>query len=544
MKAIRSILAISLLYTSACSDGEQDVNLSCAELAVGKSCSSANNGGMIYVDTSVMKSGQEYILVAKSNEKPGGTENLDHPLTVRSDVGSDSPDSAEAYKIQTVIRRQRGSLNFAPAELDENIRIGRQNVGDRRDFYVPSAWDYVTRLENKIVPFFVHQPNGRVSGTRKSFTSAASFQDLYELHFDANLENSNILNMTQNLDLCLQRVFPPTMAILGRPISVDGNPRVNILITLFEGALGSRTLGLFSPIDRFLTNGSARLTDSNYSQNISVSPTQDAGRACSTAAHEYQHLRSFDAKVLSQIPENRRSNMAAKKELKLSEEDQGLDEGLAHIFESLTGEVQRVDEHVYNFFTQPHLATFALEGSYSNNLGNSRTRGLNTLFLYFVIKLAGARLDIGDPSLQSILSRIVLSPKIGISNIAEMMGTTERDLMAQFITNLLYSLYDSGTAASFLPPIESNLTSSGIRVNRGVQILDRNSSIESLTYIPPSIHPYQFDMKFLSLSDDNIMPSQGLAFYRFIVPSTLPRDSEVSFSTRGKNFSVFVVRVR
>lgn len=544
MKAFKqnplSILILGLAF-AGCSDDAQDAVLSCSNLSVGSSCSASVEGGMIYFKSGELKANEEYVLVVKSDEKPNGTKNLQHNLKVRSDVGSASLDSAEASLIKTVVSRQLGSLDYAPSPLDESIRFGYRNVG-QVDAYIPNPLDYATILDNKIIPAHIPAADRQATGRNTKMNLAASYSDLFTISYDDVFQNFGSSTLIQNLNTCLQRVLSEQVGVLGRPISIDGNSAVNIWLTNFQGALGGKTLGLFSPIDRFFTRNGQTLTDSNRSQILYVAPTQNEGWACATTAHEYQHLRNFDAKILSQVSANRRSDMNSMEGLR--EEDLGINEGLSHIFENLSKESNQVDEHVYKFFTHPHMSSFALEGTYSNNFGNTRSRGLNTLFLYHAIKLAGGSLNITDQATRNFLNRVVLSPKTGFENIAEVLGMSESDLLKDFFTKLIYSLYNQNIATQFVPPVEMTLTPAAIRVTRGIEIIERGSPIQNIAYMRPKLHPYQFDMKTLSLSDDNIMPSQGVGFYKFITPSNLRPDSEISFSTDGKNFSVFVVRVR
>ena len=524
-------------------------------MSVGGSCAGSSSNGAVFWQLKDLKPQQEYLIAVMADRIPQSNTDIRMNFQMRNKFPSEPVDSYERDRIKSIQARQGsggGDLSFdEPIHPPRsNFQIFPENIGTDTDIYIPFPGDYHLRLDNKVLPLYVSSPTGtRRSGQTLQFSTYSPGSNLFSLLYPPALSESssngmNFQTFLQKLNSCTQQKLPQILNTLGSPFDLDGKPQLNIVVTNFQGSIGARTLGMFSAIDRFEKDGDEPLIDSNYGEYVYLAPSSNPSTSCATMIHETQHQISYDRKVLAEIPASKRNDMRQKSKYDLLPEELGLDEGYSHIFEELSGESQRVSEHIYNFFIRSNLSSFSLETSFSDYIGNSRSRGLNTLFLYYVIKRAGGRLDYSDSVTIQTLTQLITNPKIGFPNIADHFGVTEQELMEGFFRGLLYSLFDSSAAANFLPALETSTNIDGQQVSRGFKILDRNSSTEDLPYAPPSVHPFQFTLNPLGPSDNFSVPAQGLVFYRYIVPSTISSDAEVEFNMGGREISAYVVRVR
>ncbi len=552
-RLLLAVLGVSFIAFSGCSS-PVDVTLSCANLQVGETCSAQTNGGHIFWKTGELKSNEEYALIVMSDVEPEKLSDLYHNFTLQStDLSAPLP-SKEASDIKAVRAQQGGPGASGYGYMDEsiggpsgNLNYFTQNI---TDVYVPNPADYVTQKDGLYIPVYVQPPSGeRLKGKKSTFQLFSSTSPFFEIIYDPALSNSAYQGLFQTsmnqFQTCLSQVIPKTIDLLGHPLDTDGQSEIKIAVTNFSGVLGANTLGLFSTVDRFEKMNGQPLQDSNHSEILFVAPPSNASVSCSTAgAHELQHLISFDRKVLSKIPANKRNDMSEINRRGLKPEFLGLNEGYSHLIEELSGETQEVGKHVYSFWTHPNLVSFDLHTSYSNNAGNTRSRGLNTLLLYYVLARAGGQLFLNDINTRQALTTLIGSPDIGYENISKYLGLTRAKLFEGFFGHMMLSLFNFSNAQTFIPAAQQGPNFQGSTVTRGLYIMDRARPLTEIPYHWPYVHPYQFDLPTLSTSEFLNFPAGGVIFRRFNVPSTLTANSQVDLGAGGKKFSAYVVRIR
>jgi len=538
----------------ACGGSGGDATLSC-QLGAGKSCQASTSDASIIWNLDQVKPGEEYIVIARSQMKPEGTKIIRHDFSFQTSTPSAPVAREEAENIRRILGAQRGLPSVSQNDTGVPIQTPRssaslpnQNItGDSVEFFIPNPSDYVSQLDGKVIPYYVQSPDTRpMSGRTKNLEEYAVVPNLFRMLVDpAYLSSSSTTSgfriYADKLKDCLTQVMPRTMDWIGHPEDVDGVPEINMSISDFTGAQADRTLGLFSSRDRFRREGSRALLDSNFSESIYLAPSMDASRSCSTSAHELQHMVSFDRKVLSRLSARDRDNI--KKATDIPGEYLGLNEAYSHLVEELSMESQGVSEHIYNFWTSPSGSSFALESVFSDYKGNSRSRGLNLLLLYFAIKKAGGRLSPDDTVTKTLIANLINSQKIGFENIAEQLGIDESQFLEDFFRQLALSLFDAQAARDFIPALESGRNLENQAVSLGFQINERSSDISRIRYSPPFGHPYQFELLPLQNSSNMNLPAQGLVFMRYIVPDQLDEKAKVKFRAGGKAFSLFLVRI-
>jgi len=482
------------------------------------------------------------IIVVLSHANTDIYQAFEHSVILSTDRPSAAIPRKERLAIADV-QSHHNRMNIAPGDLDTsilsphaNFKMPTQNIA--LDFYIPNPLDYVSRAARQSIPFYVQAPSkNALTGRQAFFSSFERKRHLFEIYYEGSTPNTPWL---QRLSRCLAQVLPETFNLLGRPLDLDRKSEINFLVTSFEGPMGGKTLGLFSAIDRFDRDGDKPLSGSNYGETIYISARPKPERACSTAVHEYQHLINFDHKVLLEIPEDQRNDLSQQSKRGLYSEHLGLDEGYSHIVEELSGQPQVVSKHIYNFLVDPNRASFALETAWSDLYGNSRSRGLNTFFLYYVIRQAGGRLRLDDPNTRDLLTDLIHNKGRGFENIARYFGVTKTELMSDFFTKFALTLYDVNYVHSFLPPLETDS-----EFSRGITFMDRSDPIDEIKYAPPFVHPYQVKIPKVVANSETRIPAQGLAFFRYIAPKDNPHNAQLTVSTnRAAPYSVYFIRVK
>ncbi len=541
---LSALCAILSLFTYGCGDeGETISNCDSSGLL----CSVRSSGKEAELNISKLRPGQEVFIVFLSRAEVKNINKMRHPVFISTQTPSAPMPQAEKDLINKIQSRTR-SINQNIDEDLQNIILpprdsyfsgGAENIGDIQDFYVPVSGDYRTKINSSdSVPVWIPSPSGRVvSGKSFNFVSLAKMPGVYELRKNSADNLTSMQPEIDKLDQCLKKLFPKAQQLLGTPLyRMRGDPEVQVMITRFEGDKADRTIGLFSSVDRAKTDDGKALPDSNRGEIIYVAPPRDASKTCSTTLHEYQHLISFDHKVLAQLSESNRFDLAAQSSTSVSPEWTGLNEGYSHILEELSGERQIVPDHIYRFLSGVNGSTFSLDASWSDNLANSRTRGLNTLFLYYALRQAGGTLNFDDPITQKTLQSLIHSKNTGFDNIASSLGTKSDDLLQDFFVKLVATLYSSEKASAFIPPFESAQSPT-----RGIRFLSRADPYEKIPFRPPYIHPLQIPAPELSSSEYTDLPYEGMLFFRYIAPPSISSKSRIKFSTNGQSFMVFQI---
>jgi hypothetical protein len=539
------LLSLFALVIVACGDPSLDREIDCSSTAIGENCASEPLNGSLTVQLEGQQAYAEYIVFAQSLERARNLSSLNHSLRLRAEFSSAQPDGQDQAAYEAVQRRQVSSTN-PQGGIDDSIRppVGRMNIGEM-PVYVPHPGDYVTKSNNRSIPLYVHNPQAtNLSGKQ---TRALEYQKVAGVF---SLLHENQISPTMNdfprLTQCLQQEIPQVYSILGRPISVNGSPELKVLMTSFPGGQANRTAGLFSPVDRFLTHGGNPLADSNFDQIVYIGPTSDPSRACSTSVHELIHLLAHDYKVLARLPADRRTDRKAALDAGLEGDDYGPEEAIAHVFEDLTGESSHVSAHLYNLWVNPSFATFSLEAAFDNYYSNARSRGLNLLLLYYVLKRAGAELNLNNAALRSTMKAIIQSPNKGYANWAQAIGISEDELMKDFFGQWAMSLYSESHAQAFMPAVIEETDSLGRPARRGLEIMSRASDLSQIDFRPPVVHPHQVRIPLMSGQETVQTPSGGIGIYRVIVPSSLRTGERMTLSitAEGKSFRAHLVRVR
>jgi hypothetical protein len=535
---------ISLLGLIACAPPQYDVDLKCIPSA-GQTCAAHSSGGEITWHNTQIKPGEDYLLVVMSRESTRRVNRLQHSLLIQSTQPSAPLPREERNLIDLVLRQQGTMMNGFNSRWSNVVASPRFNE-DPLDFYVPNPLDYMTRLDNQLLPIFVPRTSGdRRTGDRYSMEKVYSQPQAFDLMVANNVNRgSEFSQQMTNLGNCVSNVLPKTIALIGSPIDLDGKSEINLVVSNFQSGANRQPLGLFFPGDRFQTYRGRPLEDSNFGELIYLSPQPNVAKACSTVAHELQHMVNFDHKVLHRLPSSTRSDMVSQERHKLEAEELGLDEAYSHLVELLSDQSNGVGQHIYNFLTNAHRSSFALEIPTSDGSMNTRTRGANTLLLLFALKRAGGSLSAQDPVTQRFLRQLIQSPQRGLSNVASLLDMNENELLQDFFSHLLQSLFDRNTAQSFLPEVVSEQISLFENIQKGVEITDRSVPISEISYSPPRIHPYQLPIDDIKKVESLSVGAQSMHFYRFRSDSKLSANDSIRISSRGSPFSVFVIKSR
>jgi len=536
-----ALIGLAIL-TSCAQEGEIIIDNSPPK---GDSIAGHSQGQQVTWLNSGVEPGAEYYVVVVGRGSSHDLYRLQHSLDVRSSQASAPRDQAEEIATQVISRNQDlFQFNFNPA-LPDIAGTPRFNPGPI-DFYIPNPLDYLTRLEDQLIPIWVPRTaSGRRTGDRFSAAKHSGVSGVFDLLIANNVNATQTFTNNLNpLHDCISRVVPETLGILGSPLDLDGKPEINLVISNLITGSQAQPLGLFFPVDRFKTHRGSNLSDSNYGEIVYLSPQPSWELSCSTTAHEIQHMLNFDHKVLRQIQPQDRSDLASQERRGLKAEELGLDEGYSHIMELLTDQASTTNRHVYNFLTNPNESSFALETSRGEWLSNSRTRGANTLLLLYALKRAGGSLDARDPITQQVLRGLVQSPERGLKNIANYLGISQEDLIEDFFSHLVLSMFDPHKAETFIPPVISQTVNSHQTLHKGIDILNRNDDWQKIQYSPPFFHPYQFSVEDISRTSFSTVPTQSMHFYRFRSNERLDSNSFVTISTGGIPFSVILIRTR
>lgn len=532
---------IFLIGLIACAPPPHDVDLKCIP-SDGQTCAAHSSGGEITWHNSQIKTGEDYLVVVMSRESTRTVNRLQHSISIQSTQPSALRPREERNLIDQVLRTQGTMINGFNSRWSNVIASPRFNE-DPIDFYVPNPLDYMTRLDNQVLPLFVPRTSGdQRTGDRYTTEKMYSQPQLFDLRVANNVNRSpELTQQMMNLGNCVSNVLPQTLSLIGSPIDLDGKSEINLVVSNFQGAANRQPLGLFFPGDRFQTYRGKALVDSNFGELIYLSPQPNVAKACSTVAHELQHMVNFDHKVLHQLPASARSDMVSQERYKLQAEELGLDEAYSHMVEMLSDQSNGVAQHIYNFMTNSHRSSFALEIPTSDGSMNTRTRGANTLLLLFALKKAGGTLNAQDPVTQRFLRQLIQSPQRGFSNVAALLGMTENELLQDFFSHLLLSLFDRNMAQSFLPEVVLEQISLFESIQKGIEITDRDTPINEISYSPPKIHPYQFPIDDIKKVESLTVGAQSMHFYRFRSDMKLSKNDSIRISTKGSPFSVFVV---
>lgn len=550
--SVRQINSRWLAYLLACCliscssrQEDKDLQTTCTP-AVGEGCTIHSQKGDVFWDLSKIKEGEEYVIIFHSQANTEAFDEFQHSLFIQSSVAS-APLSPQEKRFRDKIAEHLKEKNPTfSAPVDHSILPPRPsfqgpalNVDPFRPFYIPEPNDYISRFAEKTVPFYLRSVSSQpLSGRTISFELFP--QNSSSFHLYVNPQAGLSAETLTRLSSCLSQIIPQTLAFLGPLLDQDGDSAIKVLVSPFEGRMGGNTLGFFSSIDRFKTYGGSPLPDSNHGEIIYLSSAfmNEPSRACSTTAHELQHLINFDAKVLSQLSSQERNDMKASENIR--PEHLSLDEAYAHVAEELSEEEQKVSEHIYNFLTNPNQTSFALETAWDNLYSNSRTRGLATLFLYYVIRKSGGTLNANDPSTQNTLNKLIQSPRSGFQNVAQFLGMTEQKLLEDFFTKITLWIFQRET--TFVPSLEK---SEQLNKTRGIELMNATAPLQEIPFRPPIVHPYQINIPLLSRSENHSLPGQGIAFFRLIVPSEKPPKVHVILSTKGTiAFSAYLVRIK
>jgi len=505
------------------------------QIPVGGSCSSHSFGGqMVWVLDPPPEPGTEYLLFVVNNQPVKANQLAPSPVNfslTRSSATSHSVEKNLEMQVSSVTE----SIPFVPPPIHvtipspANITAPNFNLSD---YYVPNAADY-TGFDAEVgetTHFHVREnSNVHLTGRDGQFTPIAVGPGL-KAHVDV-ISNASVSTFSSGLD-CFSEKLDWIETALG-PLKTRGsNPDVNVLITPLQtpGAIG-----MFNLLDRFETFKGQLIPDSNLGQNIYISPNISGGEFCSTSIHEYQHAYNYDQKVLRGIASLDLNSVAGRQP-----EDSGPNEAYSHIFEELTGEYQRVFNHLLAVLRNPNQTPLNLDMAAGNQGFNTRTRGLNVLILYHALRLHEATLSGSDERTLSFLKALIDSENIGYKNIADHLQMSEAEFMESFFKSWGLALYYEHEAQNFIPAPEST---NG--VSRGIQVLDRQSPASQ---IPPSqkpvFHPLQADIPFLNSGGNvNLRPS-GIAVYRYITPEVSDPELRVSILTKKAPLFSVLVRVR
>ena len=534
-------LLTSLAVFNACGPSFYDIELNCIP-GSNTVCSSTSQGGQINWLNSRLEPGAEYVIAILSRQSTDDLNALTHELTIDSTQPSAPRPENEQIAINRVLQNQGTFLYNIESQYTDTISAPRFNFDS--SFYIPNPLDYMSRRDDQLFPIWVPKTNGeRRTGDRHSAQKKFNLPSVFDLMVSDNVYQTDAFSAQMSVfNSCASTVIPQTISMLGSPLNLDGKSEINVVVTNFQSGSDRQPLGLFFPVDRFRTYRGQELIDSNYGEVVYLSPQPNAFKACSTAAHELQHMINFDHKVLHQIPESERSDLASQERRGLRSEELGLDEAYSHLVELLTDQISTSNGHIYNFLTNAHRSSFALEIPTGDVTMTSRTRGANTLLLMYALNRVGGTLNREDPITQQFLRTLISSPDRGIGNIAKYLNTTEDALIQDFFTQLVRSLYSTSAAQDFLPAVITQQISPFESRSKGVKFVDRSNSINDVQYRPPYIHPYQVPIESIKRIESTTVAAQSMHFYRFKANGPLPSDSSIRVSTRGRPFSLFIVK--
>jgi hypothetical protein len=558
-KKDRLLLVFALLFLMgfllAC--GKSSGASSACRAEIGQSCFQVISGGRSEVSLAGVKAGEEFILTVQSLEETPSEGSI---FPLRFEIASD-PSEVLRPEEQEARRRLKQELFSKPedpesSELPEAIDAAREvsseNIEDEmgeRSFFVPNFSQFENRTGGEPNLFFLREatdPNQPALQSR--FLRAVQVPRIFNLYFEPTQVAGPIL-LERSKD-CLEKVITEMRAVIGGPLDLDNNPAIDILIASLPGG-GGQTIGRFNYLDRFAINNGRPIPENNprkeilyLSSQLLNSPGRDGpSRVCSTSAHELQHLINFDWKVLSQIPQNDRADLGSMQRYRLRKERPGLDEGLSHLVEELSGEDQKVYLRAISFLQYQSSGTFALEISRRPIGSNSKTRGANLALLYFALKKKNAQLRWNDPVTQQLLREWISSREVGYEKIGESLQLTKEELFAEFWSALDAALYDPQYAQEFLPAPES--TSTGL--TRGIRILSRDESFEAwMDRNPNEFHPLLAELPILGRSQRVQLYPESFSRFKFVAPSTPPSRPKNKIVVEGRDRPYLIVwsRVR
>ncbi|MBN8555488.1 MAG: hypothetical protein J0L93_08590 [Deltaproteobacteria bacterium] len=535
-----------------------ELNSNCLSEA-GGSCAAASNGGKFTWYLENAPASQEYMIAVMSLASTDRVSNYIHPIQVTTNLPSSAIPQSEQEMIAQV--KNLKNIDMSVGSWDANIfaplpnfQTTPQNIGVD-EFYIPDPNNYVTHTPTNTIPYMPSMPEssqltGRVSQTDIFSRLDGVFQILVDMKTfggKASQLDANYQSIFRNLDTCLRRVMPQTMNLIGAPLfRLNGKNAVDVLVGDIPQVNGRATAGQISQIDRFMTNRGQPLKDSNRTEVLYVqrtTSTDSVSTQCSTTAHEYQHLISFDSKVLSRMPPETRFDLDTQRAMAIHPERLGFDEGYSSIVEELTEEKQSVSRNIVAFLSNPNSTSFALEAVYREAASNFRSRGINTLFLYSMLKRAGGSLNASDPATQKFLSSLIRSQETGFDNVAGFFGSNWLEVQQYFFTRMVRALYDSKKISEFIPALEEKPIAGG-SIKRGIRILDRATPPTSVTLNPPIVHPLQFDAPLVPNASTYNVPAQSVMFFRYIVPEKKKFNARITLATGGAPYSIFVIPVR
>lgn len=541
--------AIALTSLLACSSGDSgSTSRSFGQTSCDSRdtiCSQIFEAGEAEIDMSALEPEQEYILVFLNLNDFDQHGPSFSRLQVNADWSS-NPVSREEFEYRRVLENSRRH-DLVNAELSEsiglpaNLYFGTQNIDS--ELYVPHFDDYLSLdADGEIRKLYVRQTDDvQLSGELKGFELLFNEPDQFDLLADEDL-NAETKHKISEASHCLSETFEHLKPLLGEPLDLDNKKEINVAVARPQN-LSDHVIGWVSQLDRFSLFGGREIPDSNLGENIYVSPklTRNPSEICSTSAHEYLHLISFDHKVLRQIPEDRREDLQSISGLNLRPEKLGLEEASAQLIEELSGETQKVYLKIANFFSKISGSSFSLRSSGDNKGANLRSRGLNQLLVYHALKLYGGSLDFDDPRTQNFIRDWVMSPGTGYEHLAKVVGMNKSQLLESFFKAFFRSLYSPEDFEQFFPEAHSDNATS-----RGIGLTPRDTHPQEYALLDQNIfHPLSIPLDQLRLSQSTALPPGGISVYRMTVPETREATRQrLYIKSPNSQVQFFAIRVR
>ncbi len=482
-----------------------------------------------------MKPGQEYILTVQSLENVKADKDYG-PRTLRiSADSSDRPAQTETELKSAVLSEIRkrpmltefesyeptGTSNPAPESRDFDSHHHNQS-GHSENFTISRQTEIESHNDGETARFSLRTTAKQdASVLDKTLFRLDYIPNLFNLYFDPD-SVSNPDYLAQAME-CLSGVMPALVEVFGFPKSANGDQPINLLVAPFSD---SRVVGRFNRLDRYTKNDGKDLPGVNkgrpilyFSPDLLNAPDRDGpSRICATSAHEFQHLMNYEYKVLRPIPENERYDLASVIKYRREREFLGLDEGIAHLVEELSGGDQRVYGRLLDFLNTQGEGSFSLELNYSAQDGNSRARGANLALVYYALNHVGGNLNWPDEDTQKFLREVVTSPEIGYVNLANVLKTTPEKLFADFWAKLDESLFSFEATQDLFP-----LAQITDGITRGITVLDRDETIATWQRVgAASFHPLAADLPLLARAQAARLLPQSFVRYRWIAPASKP----------------------
>jgi len=543
-------LLLGCSFILGCSKGSSSSSGSCTP-AVGKSCWNIVKGSRFEIPYVAAKPGEEYILTVQSLEDVQDNETYG-PRTIQTTAdSSDRPSNAETQlksEVLSEIRKRPLLPDFeSPLETPASTNGLETQAFEAESFHLHSNNEIFSHNDGDTARFAIRKsgdPN--VTSFTKTFFKLDSIPELFNLYFDPDsVSNPDYLRMAMD---CLSGVMPELMNVFGFPKSANPKDSVDLLVGTFTDE--PNVVGRFNRLDRYIKNDGHELAHHNKGKPIlylspellNDSRRDGPGRICSVSAHEFQHLMNYEYKVLRPIPEKERYDLASVLKYRREREFLGLDEGISHLVEELSGGDQRVYARLLDFLNSQSEGSFSLELNYKSAADNSRARGANLALVYFALNQMGGGLDWPDPDTQKFLREVVTSSDIGYANLAKVIGSSTEKLFADFWANLDASLYSFEATKDLFPSekVTDNIT-------RGITIVDRDEPVEGWRQVgPASFHPLASDIPLLARAQAARLFPQSFARYRWIAPASKPTRPQNKIVLEGKAAPYLIVwsRVR